>query len=345
MPASSSKRLLQRRKQEEQEAEAIRKEHYGIASRSPNPPKWLVTDRAPGRPGIPCTILSDIHYGEVVKLAETAGMNHFNARIAAKRIQTWAETVIKISTHHMGPLKTKYPGIVVMLGGDMVSGNIHEELVHTEDRTIIEQVLDLEGHLISAIKLLKKEFGRVFLPAVVGNHGRSTHKPRFKSRVHTSFDWMLYCHLERYFQSDENIQFLIPNETDAYFSVYGHRLLLTHGDSLGVRGGDGIIGSVGPIMRGVIKVGRSEAQIGREFDTACICHWHQLLFLPGIIVNGAVKGYDEYARLQLRARYERPTQALFFIHPDHHITARWPVYLEPLPKAEQTKTVVSWREP
>jgi hypothetical protein len=56
----------------------------------------------------------------------------------------------------------------------MVSGGIHEEILFSEDRTIVQQVLDLEGLLISAIKLLKREFGRVFLPCVVGNHGRST---------------------------------------------------------------------------------------------------------------------------------------------------------------------------
>ena len=53
---------------------------------------------------------------------------------------------------------------------------------------------------------------------------------------------------------------------------------------------------LGPIMRGKFKVGRSEAEIGRPFDTLLIGHWHQALMLKGVIVNGALKGFDEYAR-------------------------------------------------
>jgi hypothetical protein len=87
-------------------------------------------------------------------------------------------------------------------------------------------------------------------------------------------------------------------------------------------------------MRGAIKVGRSEAQIGRDFDTIMMGHWHQWLSLPGIVVNGTLKGYDEYARLGLRAPYQRPTQALWFVHPKHGVTAQWPIYLE----AKQTST-------
>jgi hypothetical protein len=162
----------------------------------------------------------------------------------------------------------------------------------------------------------------------VGNHGRSSRKPRLKGRVHTSHEWNIYCNLARYFRPSKHVQFLIPGETDAYFKVFGHRYLLTHGDSLGVRGGDGIIGSIGPIMRGSIKVGRSESQIGRDFDTIVMGHWHQQLWLPGIVVNNSLKGYDEFARLALRAPYSRPSQALWFTHPEHGITARWDVFLE-----------------
>ena len=49
-------------------------------------------------------------------------------------------------------------------------------------------------------------------------------------------------------------------------------------------------------MRGSIQIGRCEAQIGRAVDTILMGPWHQRLWLPGCVVNGALKGYDEYAR-------------------------------------------------
>jgi hypothetical protein len=136
-----------------------------------------------------------------------------------------------------------------------------------------------------------------------------------------------------------------PGNADCAFNIFGHRYLLTHGDSLGTKGGDGIIGALGPIMRGTLKTHRSEAQIGRDFDTLLIGHWHQYITLPGLIVNNSLKGYDEYAHLVLRAPYSRPSQALWFTHPEHGLTAHWQVYLEKqLPRRSEAKPWVSWQD-
>jgi hypothetical protein len=119
-----------------------------------------------------------------------------------------------------------------------------------------------------------------------------------------------------------------PRDCRCAFNIFGHRYLLTHGDSLGTKGGDGIIGALGPIMRGTLKTHRSEAQIGRDFDTLLIGHWHQYITLPGLIVNNSLKGYDEYAHLVLARHFLAPRKALWFTHPEHGITAHWQVYLE-----------------
>ena len=179
---------------------------------------------------------------------------------------------------------------------------------------------ELQDQMAAAITQMAKAFGKVFVPCVVGNHGRTTTRPRAKGRVYENYEWNLYCQLERHFRGNKDVQFLIPGETDAYFSVMGHRFLLTHGDSLGVKGGDGIIGALGPITRGAIKVGRSEAQIGRDFDTLLIGHYHT--YIPrsdasAVIANGSLLGYNEYARLMLRVPYARPSQALWFVHEKH----------------------------
>lgn len=312
----------------EDTAAAIRKEIWGLAEYTPDAPAWLVKEGSSGARGTPCVVWSDWHYGETVRKDEVGGVNEFNAGIAAQRVKRLVSTTIDITRNHMGRAKTVYPGCVIMLGGDMISGDIHEELTATNDRTPQQCVNDLTDLLGSAIETMASDFGKCFIPCVVGNHGRSTRKPRMKGRVFTSHEWNIYCNLERLFRKSKHVQFMIPEDTDAYFRVYGHRYLLTHGDSLGVRGGDGIIGAIGPITRGSIKVGHSEAQIGRDIDTIVMAHWHQLLWLPGAIVNNSLKGYDEFARLALRAPYSRPSQALWFTHPEHGITARWEVFLE-----------------
>lgn len=324
------KRQLRVAQKEADTEEKIRSVIYNIAATCPEPPKWLnktVSKRRTGREqDVPMTMWSDWHWGEVVKREEVGGVNEYSTEIAHIRVDRLVTNTIDVVTNHM-PCKNA-PGIVVCLGGDMINGIIHPELEVTNDDYVLASLFDLQNILAGAIKTLADNFGRIFVPCVVGNHGRTTLKPRMKGRVKQNYEWHMYCQLEEYFKDDPRIQFLVPGETDAHFTVAGHRFLLTHGDSLGVRGGDGIIGALGPIMRGAIKTGRSEAQIGRDFDTIVMGHWHQYLSLPGIIVNNSLKGYDEFARLALRAPARAASQALWGIHPKWGITSRWEIYVQ-----------------
>lgn len=324
-------------------AREIREQIYKIAAYDPDPPEWIVRYRAGAERGCPITMWSDWHYGERVFKSQVGGVNEFNRSIAKTRVRRLTETTCDLAFSHMGNAKHKYPGIVVCLGGDMLGGDIHEELAKTNDRTTQQAIEDLIDLIGAGLETVATQFGRVFVPCVVGNHGRSTKKMQMKDRVFTSHEWNVYCALARHFKKSRNVQFYIPESADAHFKVYGTRYMLTHGDSLGTKGGDGIIGAIGPIMRGAIKTHRSESQVEREFDILLMGHWHQALWLPTAIVNNSLKGFDEYAMLQLRAPFSRPSQMLWFDHPKHGITARWEVLLEGREQTQAAKPEwVSW---
>ena len=76
------------------------------------------------------------------------------------------------------------------------------------------------------------------------------------------------------------------------------------------------------------------------WDTLICGHWHQLMQLPDLIVNGSLKGYDEYA-FQNNFEWEAPAQALWITHPEHGITFQMPVYLGE-GKRETSGEWVSW---
>ncbi len=338
------KRTINDLRHEKDTAEAIRQEIFQLAEYTPEAPKWVnKRESKMGARGAPVLMVSDIHYGEVINADEVGGVNEYNHKISAQRLKRLTETTIDLSTNHMGRASTPYPGMVMCLGGDLIGGDIHEELMATNDRTPHQSVNDLTDLLAGMIEAFATKFGRVYIPTCVGNHGRSTFKGHYKGRVFTNYDWSIACNLERHFRKEKHIQFSIPSEADCRFDVFGTRFLLTHGDTLGVRGGDGIIGVLGPLARGRMKVGQSEAAIGRDFDVLLCGHYHQLIWLPSIICNGCVKGYDEYARLALRAPYSPPQQALFFVHPEHGITARWPVILEARKVSPGEKAWASWQ--
>jgi hypothetical protein len=68
-----------------------------------------------------------------------------------------------------------------------------------------------------------------------------------------------------------------------HYRVYALRFLLNHGEMFGVKGGDGIIGAIGPLMRGEIKKSEQSAVLGLEYDINIMGHWHQELLLPRAI--------------------------------------------------------------
>lgn len=292
-------------------------------------------------PGVPTAFWSDWHWGEVVYPAQINGVNEFNLEIAHKRARSLVEKTIYLLRHHV--VHADYPGIVLALGGDMMSGDIHEELTNTNDLPMMPCLLDLFGVLKWAIGELVEEFGNVFVPCVTGNHGRNTRKPRAKDRNFTNFDWLLYQFLSKAFEHDKRVQFMIPDGADALYTVFGHRYLLTHGDQF--RGGDGIIGHFGPVLRGQKRKLSRNANIGLDFDTMIHGHFHTYFPTSQIIGNGSLKGMDEYA-FQANFGYEAPIQALWLTHPEHGITIHMPVYLEK--SAGQTsnakKDWVSWHK-
>ena len=60
-------------------------------------------------------------------------------------------------------------------------------------------------------------------------------------------------------------------------------------------------------------------------------HGGIMVMVKGLIVNGSLKGADEYS-FQSNFDFELPTQALWVTHKEWGITARWPVLLEKLGK-------------
>lgn len=295
------------------------------AALATEPPTWLVKGRkTSSSPGVPTLFASDWHWGEVVSKSQTAGLNTFDMDIAKTRAQALVTNAIDLLKNHM--VNPNYPGIVFALGGDMVSGGIHEELLATDQMEIMPVVVDLTGVLVWCIRQLADAFGKVFVPCVTGNHGRNTRKIRHKGRAFTNYDWLIYQFLAKLFEDDTRVSFLIPDGPECTYSIYGHRYLLTHGDQ--ARGGDGVIGMLGPVIRMDHRKRSRASQLDRAYDTMLIGHFHQLTQLRRLIINGSLKGYCEYAYAN-NFGYEPPQQALWLTHPVRGITFSMPVHVAP----------------
>ena len=286
-------------------------------------PRWLTKSPRRGeKSAIPTAILSDLHLDEVVYPAQVNYVNAYNREIAEKRLQNFFNNVVELSRDYLHGLT--YEGMVLPLGGDIFSGIIHEELVESNAATIFESLLYWAEPMASGIRHLRDVFGRVFLPCVVGNHGRRQRKPHAKNRAQDNFDYFFYHLLAKLLSAEKGISFAISEAADQPYVIYSTRYLLTHGDQF--RGGSGIAGLLSPLMIGDARKRQREQAVSRPYDYMVMGHWHQLSFVRNLIVNGSLKGYDEYAYIS-NFQYEPPRQAFWITDAKHGVTIQAPIHV------------------
>jgi len=286
-------------------------------------PAWVT--KAPSRGGkaaIPVAMLSDLHLDEVVKPEQVNFVNAYDRAIAEARLRLFFDHVVELANEYLQGLR--YEGIVLPLGGDLFSGVIHEELVETNAATIFESLLYWAEPMASGIRHLRDTFGRVFLPVVVGNHGRRQRKPHAKHRAQDNFDYFFAHLLAKLLAGEKGITWAISEAADQPFTVLSTRYLLTHGDQF--RGGSGIAGLLSPIMLGDARKRQRETSVARPYDYLVMGHWHQLSFFRNVIVNGSLKGYDEYAFVS-NFQYEAPRQAFWVTDAKHGLTITAPIHV------------------
>jgi hypothetical protein len=268
-----------------------------------------------------CAMLSDLHLDEVVDPGEIGGINAYNRAVAAQRLARFFDQVPWLARQYLANLT--YDGCVLFVGGDLISGDIHEELRESNEGTTLETVVHWVPQLASGIRYLADEFGKVHVPWIVGNHGRRTRKPRAKRRARDNYDWMIGQLCRAALADDNRVTWDIPDGIETITAVYDHRYLLYHGEA---GGGGGIGGIWPPLMRLRAKKQDRYRSAGVGFDTMVVGHWHQYVHAPGmgLIVNGALKGYDEFgATMGFGA--EPPQQALWVSTPERGITFAAPV--------------------
>ena len=248
--------------------------------------------------------LTDMHYGETVRANATLGLRAYNPAVARRRAEAFAVNVSKLVRHKLAGEGRDLAGLVLVLGGDMLSGEIHDELAATNavtNQQAVEDLLDIIGGVVAH---LVAEFGRLYVVGVPGNHGRLTRKPWAKGYAERNADWLLYRLLKREAAArhGDAVTVHVPADRDARIVVLGNRLLITHGDALGVKGGDGHVGPVGPIVRGAIKVARQYERAGQPIDWVLLGHWHQRVIADyaGVLVSPSFKGACEYSTNGLR---------------------------------------------
>jgi hypothetical protein len=262
---------------------------------------------------------SDWHWGEVIRSEAMDGLNSYNSDIASARAARFFSTVSELATQHWaGPKPAR---IILILNGDMLSGEIHEELAKSNSELAVPAAQSCASAIIGGLShWLETLECAIEVLSLPGNHGRTTRKPESKF-VDVSMDLMIANMVEMYFSArgEKRITFKTPVSGDALFSVDGWVFLATHGDRIGSRGGQGVGGPAMTVARGFKRLVADYAARGTLIDTILIGHFHVPLRLEEGYVCGTLAGPSEYAR-DGRFRPHPASQLFLTVHPKRGVT-------------------------
>lgn len=274
---------------------------------------------------VPVLLLSDWHFGEVIDPRQVDGFNEYDADVALARWERVINETPATIQRHLHGYSLDYA--VIGLLGDMLSGDIHDELSNTNSYPIPEVISTWVPRIVAGLKHLADELPveRIVVPCVDGNHDRTGKKMGAKQRATSSWSWVIYQWIADSLKDDDRFTFLISRSSEVWLPIYDLRTLFVHGDS--ARGGGGIGGIWPPIMRYVHKTQTAHQAMHRPVDYVCMGHFHQWTIGKNFLINGSGKGFDEFAR-SMSFPPERAQQALFAVTPDRGVIMHTSVHAD-----------------
>lgn len=270
---------------------------------------------------VPILCFCDWHSEELVDGTTINYFNHFNLDIAKARIERSFRKMVELIEFSRSI--TDINEAVVWLGGDLITGYIHEELMESNFLSPPEAILWIQERVMEGLNYLKKEAGLKHIHVVTnhGNHGRTTPKRRIKTSHKNSFEWMAYMQIAKAFESDTMFSFNVAKGIQAYEEIAGHVVRFQHGDALHYQGGVG--GITIPVMKAIAQWDK-----GRRADLDIFGHWHQHMAHWKFVSCGCLIGYTDFS-LNIKADYQPPTQTFVLMNPKVGRAMALPVFCEP----------------
>lgn len=284
-------------------------------------PEFILPNRSKERAVV--ALYSDLHAGELVSLEETHGLNKYNQEIMKERIDRFFTQVVEYASEIGSNI------LYLKMLGDMVNGEIHEELIRNSDLDTTESLILVADYTAKWIHHISQYFSDIHIIALSGNHGRYSKKPNFKKKQALNFDYLAYEFIRREVK-DIVSSFELPQSPFVIRNIYDFRFFTSHGDQF--KGGTGLSPTSGTWGRDIEKL-KGLFQSSGGFDYAEFAHFHTPhLDVPtfsgvSIIVNGAIKGADEFSIGAVKAG-SRPSQVVYTVERGYGVKFRTTLYLD-----------------
>ena len=254
--------------------------------------------------------VTDAHYGAIQNEDEIEGFGRYSPDISRARQFGFIKDVLDWSDLH----RTVYsiPEARFLVTGDLISGDIHEELRVTNAFPAPRQAVEAGEILAKQASMMAPHFERVILDIITDdNHGRLTRKPQAKEAGFNNWMYVTASIAQKLLAEHANVQVNIHAMPQKVVLVNGQRYLLTHGHDISGWAGFPYYGIERRTAREALK--RMNGPDFAKFDKIIMGHWHAPLEHPYYWIGGSVSGTDAYDHRN--GRQSEPQQLSWMVHP------------------------------
>lgn len=260
--------------------------------------------------------ITDSHMGSVQEPDEIEGFNAYGPEICRARQLDYATRFCKnVDRQRLSQTINKCN---VLVTGDLISGDIHQELQVTNAFPAPVQVVEAAKVLAEQLTIVCQNFDEVVVHFIAAdNHGRLTRKPQAKQEGLNSFNYLVGILAQAYTKKFPNLEFNVYPMHEKVVTCLNRNYLITHGH--GIKAWMGVpwysverkIGKEAQArMQLIMDQKLKMAEIG--FHKFIFAHYHTPIDTVMYSCSGSVQGTDAYDHQA--GRYAAPSQAAWLIH-------------------------------
>ena len=307
MRLSEERAALKRIVRDEARADAWREEIVAQIKDYPNLQKHCLVPIQDNTSGTLAVLLTDLHIG--MQFDNSVGK--YNSEIARDRLYQYASEVAE------AVIRWQPSKCVILLGGDLISGTIHNT-IRIENRESIVQQLKLASEYISEfIVLIESMFQKVDVYGVSGNHSR-TIQNKEDATLGDMLDDLVPVYLQARLSAFGHVVIHESKESKALESFYieNNHCILVHGEYDDMS---------------EANIGKLQRMTGGLIDVVFTAHLHENMFkdVTGVHVirGGCLSGSgDEYC---LKKRLSgQPSQMMSYFASDGKLKSLIPIYFD-----------------
>lgn len=262
---------------------------------------------------------ADWHIGARQDSIEIENINEFNYAIANTRVDDLMHRINRVVDRSRNSYNIS--SCTVICTGDMVSGDIHDELTRTNEFPVPVQVVKAAELFAKGIITLAQNFGHLKVEYLTAdNHARLTKKPQAKEQGINSFNYLVAIIAEKLLSRQNNVEFNIHTEPQKVVNVIDRQYLIMHGHQVRAWSGHAWYGW----DRKATKESQSRLSMIMDnpsrikdlgFHKIIASHFHTPIDTLYYSICGSLSGTDAYDHQA--GRYAPPSQPSWFVHPKH----------------------------